>query len=58
MRRMERAGLDEAMRSAEVSVGYIQNWVDYNCDHEMSRQMRLCVDILREIMNRICEQIG
>ena len=58
MRRVERTGLDEAMRNAEVSIGYIQNWVDHNCEHEMSRQMELFVDIFRGIMNRVCEQIG
>ena len=58
MRRVERAGLDEAMRNAEVSIGYIQNWVDHNCDQEMSRQMELFVDIYRGIMDHVCEQIG
>ena len=58
MRRVERAGLDEAMRNAEVSIGYIHNWIDHNCGHEMSRQMELFVDIFRGIVNHVCEQIG
>lgn len=58
MHRMERTGLDEAMRNAEVSIGYIQNWVDHNCGLDMSRQMDLFVDLFRGMMNRVCEQIG
>ena len=58
MRIIEREGLDEAMRNAEVSLGYIQNWVDHNCDHEMSRQMELFINLFWGIMNHICEQVG
>ena len=58
MHRMERAGLNEAMRSAEVNLGYIQNWIDHNCGLDMSRQMDLFIDIFRGIVDHVCEQMG